>query len=156
MIFLETPDYMYPDAGTGESFTSGTSTSITLLSYFGKAEYDYDNRYFASATIRRDGSSRFGKNNQFGTFPAVSAGWRISQEKFVQDKANFISDLRLRAGWGQTGNQEISNTAIYSALPCQLCRWSPTWATSYGTAYDIAVARKRPAAIGFYCYPNRK
>ncbi|MES2484436.1 MAG: TonB-dependent receptor, partial [Bacteroidota bacterium] len=137
-FIVETPDYMYPDAGTGESFTSGTSTQYKLLSYFGKAEYDYDGRYLVSGTIRRDGSSRFGKNNRFGTFPAVSAGWRISQESFIRDKENsVISDLKLRASWGQTGNQEISNTAVYSLFLANYAGGSPTWATSYGTAYDI-------------------
>lgn len=137
-FIVETPDYMYPDAGTGESFTSGTSTQYKLLSYFGKVEYDYDGRYLVSGTIRRDGSSRFGKNNQFGTFPAVSAGWRISQESFIKDKENsVISDLKLRASWGQTGNQEISNTAVYSLFLANYAGGSPTWATSYGTAYDI-------------------
>ena len=95
-FLIETPDYMYPDAGTGESFTSGTSTVYSLLSYFGKADYEFDNRYLVSATIRRDGSSRFGKNNQFGTFPAVSAGWRISNENFIKNNATVFSDLKLR------------------------------------------------------------
>ncbi|OOG72664.1 TonB-dependent receptor [Flavobacterium sp. A45] len=137
-FLIETPDYMYPDAGTGESFTSGTSTAYSLLSYFGKADYEYDNRYLVSGTIRRDGSSRFGKNNQFGTFPAVSAGWRISNENFIKDNVSVISDLKLRAGWGQTGNQEISNTAVYSLYVANYAGGSPTWATSFGTAYDIA------------------
>ncbi|WP_026714288.1 SusC/RagA family TonB-linked outer membrane protein [Flavobacterium daejeonense] len=137
-FLIETPDYMYPDAGTGESFTSGSSTSYSLLSYFGKVDYEFDNRFLLSGTIRRDGSSRFGKNNQFGTFPAVSAGWRISNEAFMKDKADFISDLKLRAGWGQTGNQEISNTAVYSLYLASYAGGSPTWATSFGTAYDIA------------------
>jgi len=137
-FIIEIPDYMYPDAGTGESFTSGTSTQYKLLSYFGKAEYDYDGRYLASGTIRRDGSSRFGKNNQFGTFPAVSAGWRISEESFFKEKENSpLSDLKLRASWGQTGNQEISNTAVYSLFLANYAGGSPTWATSYGTAYAI-------------------
>ncbi|PJJ08091.1 TonB-linked SusC/RagA family outer membrane protein [Flavobacterium sp. 1] len=137
-FLIETPDYMYPDAGTGESFTSGTSTLYSLLSYFGKADYEFDNRYLLSATIRRDGSSRFGKNNQYGTFPAVSAGWRISNEDFIKNNAPVFSDLKLRAGWGQTGNQEISNTAVYSLYLASYAGGSPTWATSFGTAYDIA------------------
>ncbi|WP_116787903.1 SusC/RagA family TonB-linked outer membrane protein [Flavobacterium psychrotrophum] len=137
-FIIETPDYMYPDAGTGESFTSGTSTRYKLLSYFGKIDYDYDGRYLASATVRRDGSSRFGKNNRFGTFPAVSAGWRISEESFLKNIENTpVSDLKLRASWGQTGNQEISNTAVYSLFLANYAGGSPTWATSYGTAYDI-------------------
>jgi TonB-linked SusC/RagA family outer membrane protein len=87
--------------------------------------------------LRHDGSSRFGKNNQFGTFPAFSAGWKIAEEDFVKDNANFVSDLKLRAGWGQTGNQEISNTAIYSLYLANYAGGDPTWWTSYGTAYDI-------------------
>ena len=135
---VETPDYMYPDAGTGESFTSGTSTRYKLLSYFSKLDYDYAGRYLASATVRRDGSSRFGKNNRFGTFPAVSAGWRISEENFLKNIENTpVSDLKLRASWGQTGNQEISNNAVYSLFLANYAGGSPTWATSYGTAYDI-------------------
>ena len=137
-FLIETPDYMYPDAGTGESFTSGSSTAYSLLSYFGKADYEFDNRYLLSATIRRDGSSRFGKNNRYGTFPAVSAGWRISNEEFMKNNVPAVSDLKLRAGWGQTGNQEISNTAVYSLFLASYAGGSPTWATSFGTAYDIA------------------
>ncbi|MEO8254819.1 MAG: SusC/RagA family TonB-linked outer membrane protein, partial [Flavobacterium sp.] len=137
-FLIETPDYMYPGAGTGESFTSGTSTNYSLLSYFGKVDYEFDNRYLLSATIRRDGSSRFGKNNQFGVFPAVSGGWRISNENFIKDKVAFISDLKLRAGWGQTGNQEIANNAVYSLYLADYAGGSPTWATSFGTAYDIS------------------
>lgn len=137
-FIIETPDYMYPDAGTGESFTSGTSTRYKLLSYFGKIDYDYDGRYLASATVRRDGSSRFGQNNRFGTFPSVSAGWRISEESFLKNIENTpVSELKLRASWGQTGNQEISNTAVYSLFLANYAGGSPTWATSYGTAYDI-------------------
>lgn len=135
-FLLETPDYMYPDAGTGESFTGGSSTSYSLVSFFGKLSYDFDSRYLFSATIRRDGSSRFGANNRYGTFPAVSAGWRISNETFMQD-SNIISDLKLRAGWGQTGNQEIDNNAIYSLYIADYAGGDPTWETSFGTAYDF-------------------
>lgn len=137
-FLVENPDYMYPDAGTGDAFNGGTSTLYSLLSYFGKFSYDYDNRYLFSATLRYDGSSRFGKNNRFGTFPAFSLGWRINKEKFAEDLIPFFSDLRLRAGWGQTGNQEISNQAVYSLYIANYAGGNPTWATSYGTAYDIS------------------
>ncbi|HKK47163.1 MAG TPA: TonB-dependent receptor [Balneolaceae bacterium] len=79
----------------------------TLFSYFGKLDYNYKDKYFISGTIRRDGSSRLGPNNRWGTFPAVSVGWRISDESFMQ-WANFLSDLKLRGSWGQTGNQQIA------------------------------------------------
>lgn len=137
-FLIEDPDYMYPDAGTGDAYNGGSATAYSLLSYFGKLSYDYDSRYLFSATLRYDGSSRFGKNNRFGTFPAFSAGWRISQEAFAQKHLNFFSDLKLRAGWGQTGNQEISNEAIYSLYLANYAGGSPTWNTSYGTAYDLS------------------
>lgn len=136
-FIIESPDYMYPDAGTGKSYTGGGATSYSLLSYFGKLEYDFDNKYLFSATLRRDGSSRFGKNNQFGTFPAFSAGWKITEEDYFKKNVKYVSDLKLRAGWGQTGNQEISNTAIYSLYLANYAGGDPTWWTSYGTAYDI-------------------
>ena len=136
-FLIEDPDYMYPDAGTGDAFNGGASTLYGLLSYFGKFSYDYNGRYLFSATIRYDGSSRFGKNNRYGTFPAFSAGWRINKEEFAKNIFPFFSDLRLRAGWGQTGNQEISNTAVYALYMANYAGGDPTWATSYGTAYDI-------------------
>lgn len=78
----------------------------SLLSFFGKVDYNFDNRYFLSATVRRDGSSRLGVNNRWGTFPALSAGWRISNESFMQDN-DFFSNVMLRVGYGVTGNQNI-------------------------------------------------
>lgn len=78
----------------------------SLLSFFGKVDYNFDNRYFLSATVRRDGSSRLGPNNRWGTFPALSLGWRISNESFMQDN-DFFSNVMLRAGYGVTGNQAI-------------------------------------------------
>jgi TonB-linked SusC/RagA family outer membrane protein len=133
----ENPDFMFPDAATGQRTNSGSESAYTLVSYFGKLSYDFDGKYLFSATIRHDGSSRFGKSNQFGTFPALSAGWRISNEKFIEDNFSKISDLKLRIGWGQTGNQEIDNSAIYSLYVADYAGGDPTWNTSYGTAYDL-------------------
>ncbi|EIJ37472.1 TonB-linked outer membrane protein, SusC/RagA family [Galbibacter orientalis DSM 19592] len=147
-FLLETPEYMYPDAGTGESFTGGSATGYSLVSFFGKLAYDFDARYLFSATIRRDGSSRFGANNRFGTFPAFSAGWRISNESFMKN-SSLISDLKLRLGWGQTGNQEIDNNAIYSLYIADYAGGNPTWETSYGTAYDLAGAGSGLLPSGF-------
>lgn len=148
-FLIENPDYMYPNSGTGDAYNGGGATAYSLLSYFGKISYDYDSKYLFSATLRYDGSSRFGKNNRFGTFPAFSAGWRISQEAFSQKYLNFFSDLKLRAGWGQTGNQEISNEAIYSLYLANYAGESPTWNTSYGTAYDINGAGSGLLPSGF-------
>ena len=77
-----------------------------LLSFFGKADYNFADKYIASATVRRDGSSRLGPNNRYGTFPAVGLGWRISKEKFLENN-HVLSDAMLRFGFGVTGNQSI-------------------------------------------------
>ena len=76
-----------------------------LQSYYGRINYNYKGKYMLTATVRADGSSKFGTNNKYGTFPSFAAGWRISDEEFMG--TSFISNLKLRAGWGQTGNQEI-------------------------------------------------
>ncbi|GHB86514.1 SusC/RagA family TonB-linked outer membrane protein [Persicitalea jodogahamensis] len=76
-----------------------------LLSYFGRASYNFQDKYLVDASFRVDGSSRFGANKRYGVFPALSAGWRISEEPFLKDN-RIINDLKLRAGYGVTGNQE--------------------------------------------------
>lgn len=85
---------------------SGIATEWALLSYFAQAGYSFGGRYVLSAALRRDGSSRFGPNNRWGVFPSVSAAWNVSNERFFE-KVKFISSLKLRASWGQLGNQEI-------------------------------------------------
>lgn len=132
----EEPDYMYLDAGEKNRRNGGIATAYSLLSYFGKVNYNYDNRYLASVTLRYDGSSRFGANNRYGTFPAFSLGWRLSQETFFQKAFPYVSDLKIRYGWGQTGNQEIGDFAS-SGLYQALYGSDPTWAWDDGTAYDI-------------------
>lgn len=136
---IENPDYTYLDAGTGTKDNGGGAAKNALMSYFGKINYTYDNKYLASFTIRRDGSSRFGSNNRYGTFPAFSLGWRVSQEGFFKEHINpsFISDLKLRYGWGQTGNQEISNVAAYTLYVTDYAGGNPLNGPTTGTAYDI-------------------
>lgn len=85
---------------------SGIVTEWALLSYFAQAGYTYDNRYVINASVRQDGSSRFGPNNRFGVFPSVSAAWNVSNESWFEN-VKFISALKLRASWGRLGNQEI-------------------------------------------------
>ena len=87
---------------------SGSITADNFLSYFARATYILKNKYFIKGSIRRDGSSRFGSNNRFGTFPAVSAGWIVSEENFLKG-SNSLSFLKLRASYGQLGNSEIGN-----------------------------------------------
>ncbi len=131
-----TPDYMWPSAGVGEQEAFGSGEGYSLVSFFGKFNYTYNDRYLASITLRRDGSSRFGKNNKYGTFPSVSAGWRISEEKFMEPAKEWLDNLKLRASWGQTGNQDIANTARYSIYKAVYGE-AGFGGQSYGTSYDI-------------------
>lgn len=96
--------------------TSGFSAKAewSLLSYLTRATYDYDGKYLITASIRRDGASRFGKNTKWGYFPSVSMGWRVSDENFFNVKA--INDLKLRLSYGQTGNFSISNYGAIALL----------------------------------------
>ena len=130
------PTYMWPSAGTGKAQSYGGAGSYSLLSFFGKANYTYDNRYLVSFTARYDGSSRFGKNNRFAFFPSVSAGWRMSQEKFMSDASSWLDDLKIRVSWGQTGNQDISSTARYTIYESNY-GVNENGGQSYGTSYDI-------------------
>ena len=130
------PNYMWPNAGVGETEAYGGGEGFTLTSFFGKINYTYDDRYMASFTIRRDGSSRFGKNNRYGTFPSVSAGWRISEEKFMEPAKKWLDNLKFRASWGQTGNQEIPVTARYTLYESNYGE-AQFGGQSYGTSYDI-------------------
>ena len=130
------PDYMWPNAGTGTAQAYGSGEGYSLVSFFGKLNYTYDDKYLFSLTVRRDGSSRFGKNNRYATFPSVSLGWRISNEKFMKE-LTWLNDLKIRASWGQTGNQEISNIARYTIYVPNY-GVTESGGQSYGTSYDIA------------------
>lgn len=79
-----------------------------LASYFGRLSYNYDEKYMGELTVRRDGSSNFGPNNRWATFPSVSLGWNITNEKFMDQRPDFLSSLKLRASWGKNGNQAIN------------------------------------------------
>ncbi len=125
---FEDDDFMQIDAGTGEQTNGGTKNQWALFSYFAKADYNYADRYLFSATIRHDQTSRLWKGQNSGTFPAFSAAWRLSEEKFFP-KNNIVNDVKIRVGWGQNGNAAIDD--FYAGY------------TTYGTvsgngAYDIA------------------
>ena len=130
------PDYMWPNAAVGEAEAYGSGEGYTLVSFFGKVNYTFADRYLASLTLRYDGSSRFGRNNRYGTFPSVSLGWRISEESFMKG-LDWLDNLKLRASWGQTGNQEISNIARYTIYESNYGE-AGFGGQSYGTSYDIA------------------
>ena len=95
--------------------SEGKTAYSTLVSYLGRVMYNYDNRYYLTASIRADGSSRFPKGNKYAIFPSVSASWRIISESFMQDQKIF-SNLKLRGGWGRVGNQNIDNDATLTLL----------------------------------------
>jgi TonB-linked SusC/RagA family outer membrane protein len=99
---------VYMGNGQGIKTTTESETSNSLLSVFGKVGYDFDSRYIASVTFRRDGSSRFGPDNRWGNFYAGSLGWQMKSESFLQN-VDWIEGLLVRAGYGSIGNQEISD-----------------------------------------------
>ena len=94
--------------GVQNQTTSGNKTEYALISYVGRINYDYDQKYLFSASVRRDGGSRFGPANKWGTFPSLSLGWRLSEETFMQN-LTAVSDLKLRASYGETGNDRIGD-----------------------------------------------
>ncbi|WON97200.1 TonB-dependent receptor [Sphingobacterium sp. Lzh-3] len=98
-------DYFYVGSGSKKSGASEGAYG-SLFSLFGKVDYSYKDRYILSATVRRDGSSNFGPNNKYGVFPGASAAWRLSQEDFMKN-ISWLNDLKIRAGYGITGNQRI-------------------------------------------------
>ncbi|WP_205728757.1 SusC/RagA family TonB-linked outer membrane protein [Flavobacterium ranwuense] len=144
-----TDPFRYLDYGsTTNAFSSGSASNWSLLSYFASGTYGYDNKYFATATMRADASSRFGPNNKWGYFPSVSAGWVVSKENFLE-KADWISNLKLRASWGQAGNQELPNNA-YETLVSSTggvvnvvrygnpdLKWETTTQTNFGVDLGI-------------------
>ncbi|RKE52347.1 TonB-linked SusC/RagA family outer membrane protein [Sphingobacterium detergens] len=103
---MSTLDYLYLDAASTGRVSEGGGSVGSLFSIFGKVDYSFKDRYILSATVRRDGSSNFGPNNKYGTFPGASAAWRLSQEEFMKG-ISWLSDLKIRAGYGVTGNQRI-------------------------------------------------
>jgi TonB-linked SusC/RagA family outer membrane protein len=95
---------------SGEAFIPGAgyAQENELQSYFGRVNYNFDQKYLLTASIRADGSTRFGDNKKYGYFPSVAVGWTVSNENFLKD-SQAVSELKLRGSWGQTGNQEVPN-----------------------------------------------
>jgi TonB-linked SusC/RagA family outer membrane protein len=96
-------------AGQGQSAVGSTQNGSTLIAFFGRLNYDFDSRYILTASLRHEGSSKFGANNKWGDFPAVSGAWRISEEDFFKNTVPWVNDLKLRADYGITGNQDFGN-----------------------------------------------
>jgi len=151
---IEDKNYYVLDAGTGLSTNNGSATGYRLFSLFGKVNYAYEDKYLASATIRRDGSSRFGSNSRYGLFPAFTLGWRLNNEGFFKGVKN-VSNLKLRAGYGRVGNQEIGNVArfgLYQANYGNSYGNGLTWPGPYlnvGTAYDLNGSKQGTLPSGY-------
>ena len=125
---FEDEAFMQVGAGTGDQSNGGTKNQWALFSLFAKADYNYDDRYLLSATIRRDATSRLWRDHNSGVFPAFSAAWRLSEEKFFP-RNNIVNDVKVRVGWGQNGNAAIDN--FYAGYTSYAY-------TSGNGAYDIA------------------
>ncbi|MDJ1502689.1 TonB-dependent receptor [Xanthocytophaga agilis] len=144
------PQYQDQTSTTGFPTTvNASATKNELQSFFGRVNYTFKDKYLFTATLRADGSSKFGANNKYGYFPSVAAGWNISNEAFMTN--SFFSNLKLRASWGQTGNQEIPSKITktsysedrlitgdksYNTYPID-----PTTTTINGYPYGVAYTR---------------
>lgn len=136
-------DYIQLSNGSGASSNFSNGTEWSLLSWFAKFDYTAADKYLFSASIRRDGSSRFSENNRYAVFPAFSLGWRVSNEHFTDD-LNWLEDFKLRFSWGQSGNQEIGDFTSFSTYS------SSAWDTYYdinGTNTSSEIGFK-PTRIG--------
>jgi len=122
---------------------SGWAQINELQSFFGRANYNYKNKLLFTATVRSDGSSKFGENKKYGTFPSFAAGWRVTEEPFM--KSLPFTNLKLRAGWGQTGNQEIPNKITQAMF---------TTSVSSTTSYPLAPTGAYPAGTTYVRLAN--
>jgi TonB-linked SusC/RagA family outer membrane protein len=152
---VESESYFTLSAATGARTNNGYYTGSRLLSQFGKFNYAFSDKYLASFTIRRDGSSRFGEDTRYGIFPAATVGWKINNEDFLKD-VTMVSNLKLRAGYGEVGNQSIGNSARFGLYEA---RYGPNQNVYYpdffniyynvGTSYDLNGANTGNLPSGF-------
>ncbi len=143
---IEDPDYMYLNVGETNVRNGGGAYDNSLNSYFGKGTYNFSDRFLVTAIVRLDGSSRFGKNNRYSTFPSLSGGWVLSEEQFIKS-IPLISYLKVRYGWGKTGNQAIDNYASWGQY--QAHYGDDDWPLNNGTAYDIYGNDTGPLPSGY-------
>lgn len=160
-------DLTLGDATTATN--NGNSSESSILSYFGRLFYQYDNKYLVTFTLRRDGSSKFYKDNRWGWFPSVALAWRISNESFLKDN-KVLNNLKLRLGWGAVGNQNIVNNAyraIYSSVattwgtgliagntPNPDLKWETTYSSNAGI--DLSLFHNRIEFVVDFYYKKTK
>ncbi len=155
---VQTEDFFQLSSGSGNANSLGSSTGSRLLSQFARIDYAFSDRYLLALTLRRDGSSRFGAQNRYGFFPAASVGWRLDREAFMQN-LKFISGLKVRAGVGRIGNQDIGDLARfglfeprYGTRASQVPNGHNPFFDQYwnvGTAYDLGGANSGTLPSGF-------
>ena len=152
---IQTEDYFTLSAGTGNTTVAGGSTGNQLFSQFGRVDYNLADKYLASVTVRRDGSSRFGTDNQYGFFPAASVGWRIDKEGFMKNNTLF-SELKVRVGVGRVGNQQIGDVSRFQLFEARYGtsqnQLTPGFWEQYmnvGTAYSLSGANTGTLPSGF-------
>ena len=141
------------------SLTSGTGsqTPSSLFSYFGRAFYNYADRYLLTFTLRRDGSSKFAKDNRWGWFPSAALAWRASNEEFFKPLSSVVNNFKVRLGWGTTGNQNVPNWQTIALLAAKTTPWGTAvlnantpnpdlkWETTYSTniGFDLNLFNNR-------------
>ena len=148
--------YRKVDAGAAKTNATSSSTNNTLVSYFARLNYKFKDKYIVALSDRIDGSSRFGANNKYGSFPAASVGWIVSEENFLKDNT-FLNFLKIKAGYGSTGNNEIPDFAsrglyTYAAyggqagqVPSQLPNPNLKWETTLGidVGFETSILNNR-------------
>lgn len=144
--------------GVGSALTNGLAEMSSYrersryIAFFGRVMYNYDEKYLASVSLRRDGSSKFGANNKWGWFPAVSLGWRLNKEAWLEDAA-WLDDLKLRAGYGVTGNQDFSSYKSKLLMsPKGYFYYEGNWVSAYSPVSnanpDLAWEKKSEFNVG--------
>ena len=157
------PNNLVPSlSAVGGLVNYGTSSTYawSLLSYLGRINYNYDSKYYLTASFRTDGSSRFGAQNKWGSFPSVAVAWRLSQEEFLKD-VSFLNELKLRVSYGQTGNNNIGNYDQYATIsyenyplgnvpvsgiaPARIANSNLTWEkqASFNVGFDASFFKRR-------------
>jgi hypothetical protein len=131
---------------------SSYKESSTLISFFGRLMYNYSERYLLAVSLRKEGSSRFGENNKWGWFPAASLGWRINKENFMNN-VSWVNDLKLRVGYGTTGNQEFANyQSLIMMAPAGQFLYDGQWINSYAPTSnpnpDLRWEKKQELNVG--------
>ena len=134
-LLLRGFDYAWPsnfDLENLTGFSGSGDDDVSIASFFARANWNYDEKYMATATIRRDGSSRFARGHRWGTFPSFSAGWDITREIFMENTSSWLDQFKIRASWGQNGNCEIPNGYYYLSN----IKYSPTDYADFGYKFS--------------------